>query len=212
MLGDLVSGRGIDEVVHFTISHGCLGTLLTGMCQSRARLQDDEMVKYLFSPNSALRKDIAYLDYVSLSLNHINARFYRTSAHSWHREKPIFWCILSFDPVILTHPNVEFATTNNMYTGVRRGVGVPGFEALFAPVVTQYKSVMVRRGDGLHPRWTTCQQAEALYPGAVSTEYLRCIYVQTLQDQSEVIGFIKATVHRDIEVRIAPEKFGERVL
>lgn len=201
---------GIEEVVHFTTSHGCLGTLFTDFLKSRAKLENDPMVEFLFAPNAALRKDVDYLDHVSLSINHINTKFYKTSAGSWHRAEPIFWCILSFDPVILTHDGVEFATTNNMYSGVRRATGRAGFDALYADVITQWRGMTVRRPDKLPRCWPTCFQAEALYPGAVSTEFLRKIYVRNGTDQSEVVGFLRATLHRDVAVVIAPEKFEDR--
>ena len=66
-LADSIAARQIDEVVHFTSSHGCLGTLYTKQLQSRTRLEGDPMVEYLFKPNVNFRKDPAYLDHVSLS-------------------------------------------------------------------------------------------------------------------------------------------------
>lgn len=209
-IADKIVQSHIEEVVHFTTNHGCLGTLFTDFLKSRAQLADDPMVEYLFSPNAALRKDIDYLDHVSLSINHINTRFYRTSANSWHRAEPIFWCILSFDPMILTHPGVVFATTNNMYTGVSRAVERIGMDALFAPQITQWTGKTVMRTPGLADCWPTCSQAEALYPRAVSTEHLRKIYVKDGTDQSEVVGFLRATLHRNVEVLIAPAKFEDR--
>jgi hypothetical protein len=205
-----IAQRNIEEVVHFTTSHGCLGTLYTKLLQSRQRLGNDPMVEYLFKANAALRKDVAYLDYVNLSLCHINTQFYDISSASWHREEPIFWCILAFDPAIITHEGVMFTTTNNMYTSVRRLEGVDGLTALYADRVERWTSNIVPRHPALLDCFPTCPQAEVLYPQAVSTEYLQRIYVNTLQDQSEVIGFVKATFHRDIEVLVEPDKFGNR--
>jgi hypothetical protein len=211
-VSDIIAARHIDEVVHFTSSHGCLGTLYTKQLQSRKRLEGDPMVEYLFKANSALRKDPAYLDHVSLSISHINTQFYNTSSNSWHRDEPIFWCILSFDPIILSHTNVEFATTNNIYTSVRRGLGAVGLEALYANQVARWYGSIVSRSPGWPACHPTCFQAEALYPSAVSTDHMQRIYVKTQADQSEVIGFLKATFHPDVDVVIAPEKFGNRNL
>ena len=211
-LSRFVRERGIEEVVHFTTNHGCLGTIYTKLLQSRTRLQGDPMVEYLFRPNASLRKDLAYLDHVSLSIEHINHQFYGVSAGAWHRDEPIFWCILAFDPVILSHPAVEFATTNNIYTSVRRGVGLAGLEALYADRVTRWQGNVASRQPGLPAASPTCFQAEALYPGAVSTEHLSRIYVRNTDDQSEVIGFLKATFHRDVDVIVAPQKFESRPL
>jgi hypothetical protein len=196
--------------VHFTTSYGCLGTLYTKQLQSRQRLQDDELVQYLFAPNANLRKDTAYLDHVSLSIEHINSDFFNVSSNSWHRDEPIFWCILSFDPVILSHPNVEFATTNNIYTGVWRGIEEEGLGALYADRVTRWYGNVVYRRAGMPSSFPTCPQAEALYPAAVSTDFLQKIYVTNESDQSEVVGFTKASFHNDVDVIVAPEKFGAR--
>lgn len=208
---DSIAVRQIDEVVHFTSSHGCLGTLYTKQLQSRKRLEGDPMVEYLFKPNAALRKDPAYLDYVSLSISHINTQFYNTSSNAWHRDEPIFWCILSFNPIILSHISVEFATTNNIYSSVRRGLGAGGLEMLYADQIVRWFGNTVRRSPALPACYPTCFQAEALYPSTVSTDHLQRIYVKTHTDQSEVVGFLKATFHRDVEVLVAPEKFGNRV-
>jgi hypothetical protein len=209
---DNIAARRIDEVVHFTSNHGCLGTLYTKQLQSRKRLEGDPMVEYLFKPNAALRKDPAYLDFVSLSISHINTQFYSTSSNSWHRDEPIFWCILSFDPIILSHTGVEFATTNNIYSSVRRALGAAGLEALYADQVVRWFGNTAYRLPGLPANQPTCFQAEALYPSAVSTDHLQRIYVKTHADQSEVVGFLKATFHRDVEVLVKPEKFDDRAL
>ncbi len=209
-VAQIIEDRGITEVVHFTTNYGCLGTLYTKTLQSRQRLQNDELVQYLFAPNSSLRKDLDYLDHVSLSIEHINSQFYGISSGSWHRDEPIFWCILSFNPCILSHPDVEFATTNNIYTGVLRAKNAPGLEALYAPQIERWTGNAVRRGSTIRPSFPTCFQAEALYPAAVSTEFLQRIYVFNESDQSEVVGFTKASFHSDVDVVVAPEKFGAR--
>lgn len=209
-ISSMVKDKNISEILHFTTSHGCLGTLYTEALQSRLRLQNDHMVKYLFSPNSDLRKDMDYIDYVSLSISHINTQFFNTSSRSWHREDDIFWCIMSFDPVILSHDGVVFATTNNIYTGVVRGEGENGFQRLFSPHIVRWNGNVVARVGGLEERYPTCAQAEALYPSTISTDFLQRIYVSNATEQSEIMGFLNATFHRDVEVVIDPSKFGER--
>ncbi len=206
-VADVIEARAITEVVHFTTNHGCLGTLFRGSLLSRARLEDDEMVKYLFSANAELRRDTAYIDHISLSIEHINTQFYRVSANNWHRDEPIFWCILGFDPAVLTHDDVVFATTNNIYTSVLRGSGEAALERLFQNPVVRWQGNSVARLPATRPSYPTCFQAEALYPGSLSTEFLQRIYVRSAMDQSEIIGFLKATFHREIDVVIAPEKF-----
>lgn len=207
---EIIGARGISETLHFTTNHGCLGTLYTGFLKSRARLEDDYMVKHLFEPNSSLRKDRDYLDYVNLSIESINTQFYGTSCNSWHRDKPIFWCILSFMPGIMAHDGVVFSTTNNIYSSTRRARGTEGLMGLFSQRIIQWKGNVVVRPEGLPPQYPTCFQAEVLYPGELSTEHLQKIYVRSQADQSEVIGYIKATLHRDVEVVVCPNKFGDR--
>jgi hypothetical protein len=209
-VADVVAARGISEVVHFTTNHGCLGALYTGNVLSRARLKDDEMVRYLFEPNAELRRDRDYLDFISLSIEHINEPFFNISANKWHRDDPIFWCVLGFDPVVLTHDGVVFATTNNIYSSVRRGVGEAALLRLFADRVPQYNALTAARTEGMRQSYPTCTQAEALYPGSLLTEHLQRIYVRTGAEQSETVGFLKATFHRDVDVVVAPEKFGKR--
>jgi hypothetical protein len=168
------------------------------------------MVRYLFAANAELRRDLAYLDHVSLSLEHINTEFYRISANKWHRDEPIFWCILAFDPIVLTHNEVVFATTNNIYTSVQRGVGEAGLQRIFANRVVRWAGNTVARTAATPASYPTCFQAEALYPASLSTEHLQRIYVRTAADQSETVGFLKATFHREIDVIVAPEKFDYR--
>jgi hypothetical protein len=57
---------------------------------------------------------------VNLSISRINARLFNISAKNWHRALDGWWAVLSFDPLILTHDGVVFATTNNAYPGVIR--------------------------------------------------------------------------------------------
>lgn len=206
----VVADRGISEVVHFTTNPGCLGTLYTKNLLSRARLQDDEMVRYLFEPNAELRRDQDYLDHISLTIDHINQPFFSISADKWHRDDPIFWCILAFDPAVLAHEGVVFASTNNIYTSVRRGTGEEGLLRLFAERVTLYNARTASRLAGMRRSYPTCEQAEALYPRSLSTDYLQRIYVRTGAEQSETVGFLKATFHRDVDVVVAPDKFGRR--
>ena len=210
-VADRVAARGVTEVVHFTTSHGCLGTLYVKACLSRERLQDDEMVKYLFAANAKFRKDQEYLDYVSLSFEHINADFFAICSGSWHRDEPIFWCILAFDPTVLSNEGVIFTTANNMYTSVLRGEGEAGLDRLFADRVVRWSTTpVVERQPRTRDAYPTDPQAEALYPARAPTTHLRRIYVQNAGDQSEVIGFLKATVHPPVDVMVAPDKFGER--
>jgi hypothetical protein len=209
-ISDVAADLGIVELVHFTTNHGCLGTLYTSALKSRARLEGDRMVEYLFKPNAQLRKDVDHLDMVNFSIGHINSHFFRISSQNWHQQDDIFWVILSFDPEIAGHPGVIFSTTNNMYTGVQRAVGTEGFMALFAHTITRWAGNVIRRRPELDRGLPTCEQAEALYPGEVSTKFLRRIYTRSEAERAEVIGFLKATWHDEVDVIVAPERFAGR--
>jgi hypothetical protein len=209
-VSEIIESKGISEIVHFTTNHGCLGALYTSSIKSRHRLNDDELVQYLFKPNIDIRKDPQYIDFVSLSIERINSRFYGIASNSWHRNADIFWVVLALDPVIATHEGVIFSNTNNIYTGVARGPGAEGLEALYAEQVVQWPASRVNRSARLSASWPTCEQAEVLYPGEISTEYLKKIYVRSEGEKSEVLGFMKATLHDDVEVVVNPIMFEAR--
>lgn len=207
---EIIERRGIIEVVHFTTHRGLLGTLHSRALKSRNRLPREIDLKYIYKPNADTRKDVGWLDYVNLSISHINSAYFSSSCR-WHREEDLWWCITAFDPVILTHPNVHFATTNNMYTGVSRGTGPEGLERLFAPrIVRWYRNVVIRAAN-LPESYTTCEFAEILYPGEVSIDFLRRVYVERGEDQDEVYAQLHMIGVQGIDVVIDPTKFGQRI-
>lgn len=199
--------RGITEVLHFTTNQGLLGILYSGFLKSRNRLEKDEQLEFIFSPNAAFRKDKEWLDHVNLSIGRINSQFFKSAGY-WHRDRKIWWCILSFDPVILTHEGVTFSTTNNIYTGVMRGNGGEFLAKLFAGKIVRWNGNIVTRSPQLPSAFPTCEQAEVLYPGQVSLEYLKKIYVISDDDQDEVCGQFRALNHPEIEVVVSPQIFG----
>jgi hypothetical protein len=68
-------------------------------------------------------------------------------------------------------------------------------------------STEIRRHEALPHFWTTCEQAEVLYPGELSLDHLQRIYVAKGFDQDDVYGQLAAIGWRDVEVQIAPERF-----
>lgn len=208
-ISSVIRARGLKEVVHFTTNHGCLGTLASGALKSRARLQKDDLLEFIFQPNAEIRKDLAHLDYVNLSISHINYEFFAICSR-WHSQKDIFWCILSFDPNVLEDEGVIFTTTNNIYTGVRRATGEGGLEAMFAPKVVRWSGNVASRAPLLSGDHATCHQAEVLYPGELKSSLIKRIYVRQNSEASEIAGFIKALFHPKIELVVAPEKFQPR--
>lgn len=203
----IIKRRNITEVLHFTTNEGLLGILHTRFLKSRKRLPVDKQLEYIFKPNAIWRKDTQWLDYINLSISRINAQFFEISSNKWHRERDIWWCVLSFDPVIITHEGVYFATTNNMYTSVKRGQGVEGLEALFAARLIQYSDKVVRRDPEQPLCYTTCSQAEVLYPGELSTEFLKKIYVNKSEHHDEICGQCSGVGHPTVEVIVSSAVF-----
>lgn len=206
---ELIERRGLEEVLHFTTNRGLLGVLATGFLKSRSMLNEDQYLEYLFTPNASLRKDVRWLPYVSMSITRINAVFYEISKEKWHRNEPLWWCALSFDSEILTHDGVFFTTSNNIYTGTRRGTGGDALEAMFAPKVHQYLGNYATRYEGMPDDFTTCQQAEVLYPAQVSTEYLRCVYFYSPEHAAIAESQCVAVLHEPIITEVREDVFHE---
>lgn len=207
-IAEIVESRKIENIVHFTTNRGSLGVLATKKLKARARLSEDALLKHIFQVNAADRsRDAAWHDYVNLSISKINANFFEVSAGAWHKESDFWWCILAFDPVILDHEGVKFATTNNMYSGVRRAAGASGLEALFEPNIRRWHSSTVTRSATLDQCLPTCPQAEVLYPGEISTDFLKVIYVQTDASADELAGQFAAVAHRFVKIEVRPELF-----
>ena len=198
--------RRISQIVHFTTLSGALGVLASNAVKSRTRLPQDKYLQYVYKPNSEIRKDSAWLDYVNLSVERINDWMFGSSEY-WHTGEDNPWVVLSFRPEILAHPGVVFTTTNNIYPACRRGEGLLGFNQLFADVVLGRYGERHERTDKLPP-WPTDRQAEVLYPVELSCDYLQRINVQ-LEESIDSIHGILAGLGKDTEVPIcfAPEVF-----
>lgn len=203
---EIVRERKISEVLHFTTNPGLLGILATGTIKSRDLLETDEYLEFIFTGN-VKRKDPRWTGHVNLSITRVNPTFFSYS-RSIHFGEELWWCVLSLDPVILSHPDVWFATTNNIWSGCRRGTGPDGLNALFEPTVERYWSIPPARRTGNHqPNWTTCDQAEVLYPREMTTDFVQRInfakaeHLATGQAQIETLG------HRSLELVLRPEMF-----
>lgn len=206
---DAAKERGITNVVHFTMTNNVIGILASGVVQSRERVQEDECVEQVYLPNAkSRRRDKEWLDYVNLSIQRTNSWMFGVSSENWHPE--VSWVALSFSPEILSHPGVVFTTTNNIYTGCRRAEGVDGFSAMFSDRILRWRDN--NKGDEIVERstpdrsLTTDRQAEVLYPGKLSIEYLQRIYVQTEREFDTVHG-IMGGLNMDFPIHHAPEVF-----
>jgi len=205
-IADIIEQRNIEEVVHFTTNLGLTGILYSKTIKSRERLAKSELLEFIYSPNADTRKDEHWLDYVNLSISRINRHFFRAS-DGWHRHRDIWWCVISLSPEILTNEGVYFCTTNNIYTGVERGAGAEGLEALFADRIVRWWSNIAQRSSETPPNHTTCEQAEVLYPGEIPVDYLNRIYVASGEIADEVHGLLRVLGYSDIEIVVKPEIF-----
>ncbi|HIH2750499.1 DUF4433 domain-containing protein [Burkholderia aenigmatica] len=199
-----IAARGITDLMHFTTNVGLVGVVSTGRLLPRSALQDELTLEYILRVNSKFRRDTAWLDHVNFSVSRINHTFFEQS-EAWHHD--VFWVLLSFDAVLMTHDGVHFTTTNNIYPACRRGDDVNAFDAMFADMVLARYSQQIRRTP-THPlAWTTCPQAEVLYPRPVSLEYLKAIYVRTEDEESLVHAILAAVGEPDLPVILDPSKF-----
>jgi hypothetical protein len=201
--------QGITEVLHFTTARGLVGILAKGAVLSRDRLETDNYIAYIYLRNCADRlKDAEWTDHVNLSISRVNGRMLGVSER-WHRTDDVSWAVLAFGLELLAHPGVYFTTTNNTYPCVKRGTGVDGLRALFAPVVEwgHYGSKKVRL-PRTPSRYTTDPQAEVLYPGLVNLSHLRRIYVRE-PDQIDYVRSLFAGLPNVARVEVVhkPEVF-----
>jgi hypothetical protein len=199
--------KNIEEIVHFTTNHGLLGILVEGAVLPNSVLKGSDKLAFIFQQNSEKRKerDPKWLDYVNLSISKVNSEFFSYSNYQ-HRYRDLFWAILSFTTELLDDPGVCFTTTNNIYPSCLRGQGLGCFNNMFAPSIEGYYQNMIVRKPTHLSSWTTCEQAEILYPNRLSLSYLQRIYVQDTMTKSAVMAQL-AAVDKTFEVHVAPEKF-----
>jgi hypothetical protein len=210
-IADIVADRGITEILHFSTNHGLTGILAEGAVISRMRLPRSKYLEHVYKPNAKVRRDGPWLDYVNLSVSRLNTTYFEHS-NRWHQSEDVWWCALSFDPLVLEEDGVLFATTNNMYSGCRRKGGAAGLEALFASRITCWSGKSIERPSDMPTAWPTDRQAEALYPAAVSTQHLQRIYVATgshhdiAASSLDILLPKESRTHR-VSIVIAPEIF-----
>lgn len=201
---EIIKDRGITRILHFTTTTGLLGIIATGSVKSRKRLPKENYLEYIYKPNCEIRYDPEWLDYVNLSIQEINSTFFKICANRWHTDRE--WCVLSFAPEIITHNQVYFATTNNRYTGVRHAPGSSGLLALYAKTITQWPGKVIRRSTNHPQNLPTCSQAEVLYPGELSLDFLNKVYLSTDEQgdnfQGQVAVFERANIHYEVDTSI----------
>ena len=218
-LHSAIAERGITEVLHFTTNRGLIGSLASQSLLSRPLLGEDAYLRHVLQLNSAVRPEESalfdktedWLRYVNLSISEINRRFLDVSRH-WHTNDDVWWCILSFDPAIMTHDGVWFATTNNGYDQCQRGQTEDGFEALFSLSIRRKKhgyngNPWTVQRFGRAPLLPTCEQAEVLYPESLSLKNLTTVYVEQVEHHDIVAGWLQDFDYSSVNVSVQPQKF-----
>ena len=204
-INEIIREKRVDEVLHFTTSGGLTGILHQRKVRARKFLKEDETLAFILKLNTAKNYDPEWKDHVNLSISRINRSLFGHS-ENWHPDQK--WRILVFDPVILTHEGVQFVTTNNAYwQHLKRGHGPESLLLLFAPEVRGVYDTTIRRGPSTPDSWTTDVQAEVLYPKAVSTTFLRKIYVRTAAEADSVASKVAALQHPDVPIEVCANKF-----
>lgn len=183
---DIIEGRGITGLYHFTTNNGILGVLASQAILSREGLPRESYLEFIVKVNSAQRKDSPrWLRYVNLSISRVNSEFF-SQCTWWHND--VWWCVLEICPEIMNHDDVHFSTTNNIYPSAIRGEGGEGLESLFSPLVYGRYSAEHHREDGMPDNYTTDVQAEVLYPDAVPLKFVKRILVVEEEHQHILMG------------------------
>lgn len=202
---EILSDKKITKILHFTTSDGLLGMLagVPPQLLPRAQLAESAHLEFILKLNAPTRTDTDWFGYNSLSISEINPFFFKYSLRN-HPEA--CWVVLEFSEEILTHEGVYFATTNNIYAEVVRDRGAEGLDALFAPKIkTPKRNGWIERKD--HPQHCpTDKQAEVLYPGPLSFEYLKKIHVAD-KTACRLVKAQLAACNCTYEVHISPEHF-----
>ncbi|SBS62864.1 DarT ssDNA thymidine ADP-ribosyltransferase family protein [Vibrio atlanticus] len=204
----VVSERGITEVLHFTTNYGLVGIFSLNKLVSRDQLHKEQILEHITKYNSKYRSDPQWTSYVNLSISRINSSFFDYS-QSWHREEYDFWVILAFDSEILTHEKVVFTTTNNIYRNeCVRGQGIVGLNKLFDTQVVGKRGRTKGREASLPKSWTTCEEAEVLYPNDIALKYLTKLYVRdenTFALVNAALSFDESL--KDVKIEVNDNKF-----
>lgn len=201
----VASELGITEILHFTTENGVLGCLRKGALLSRKRVQDDPDLAFIFT-GVWPRRDLEWIDHVSLSLTRINRDLYAKAAQNLPE---LWWGILSFGPSILDDPGVVFTTTNNVYHEVcEREDGVAGLQAMFKDAVPWGYLGSVKHRQSGHPKnLPTDEQAEVLYPGELALSRLQAIYVRKEEHRRLVLAWCDVLGQNEPVVAVREDLF-----
>lgn len=204
----IISERDIKRVLHFTTNQGLLGVLASRELMSRTHLKADDYLENIGILNSKIRREASqYWAYVNLSITDINKRFFDIASNKWWKDQDLFWVTIELTPTVLTHDGVLFSTTNMGYTGVVPKVGPEGLEDIFADSVHAGFGNFQRRASHQTVDEPTNSQAEALYPGAISTEHVTAVYAYTDEHAAIAEAMCAAVGHEPLAIVVAPDVF-----
>ena len=185
-INEIISQRGVEEILHFTTDKGITGILATDSLSCRNLLPKNEYLEYIYQYNCPDRsRDKAWWGYVNLSITSVNRHLFGISSGKWHHGSNGWWCVLSLKPEICDHDGIYFTTTNNMYSGVHRQRGEAGLNAMFAPIITRWEGNTIRRLSTTPNNQPTCEQAEVLYHEKLSLNYVNCVYVENEENAAK---------------------------
>lgn len=203
-----LASRGIAEVLHFTPHDGAFGILSTGFLLPNAEVKAEKRLEFVLKLNVKDRKDPQWAGHNSMSITAPNHRFLRYSM-SLHGTGISWWCVFAFDPEILTHPDVVFTTGNNTWPNTRRVRGYEGLVGMFADEVPGSYDRIITRHASTRANVPTTFEAEVLYKGRLSIEYMRRVYFADQEHADEFCAeasALGATLPADAVV-LRPELF-----
>ncbi len=206
----IIQDRNITDVVHFTTQLGLTGIFHHRQVRAQNLLREDETLQFILRINTQRNMDPSWKGFVNLSISRINLPLLESSQR-WHPD--VQWRILVFDPMVLTHPNVHFVTTNNAYwQHLERGTGPASLLRLFNQQVAGVYGRPVNRTALMPESWPTDEKAEVLYPTALSTDFLRRIIVPTDEDAESVAGQAATFQHPPVTIDVEPGLFQQSVI
>jgi hypothetical protein len=205
-IADLVTGRGITRLCHFTPSRNLahIFTKGSGLLGTK-HLKLDE--RAAFNPSDLQRLD-GHEGHVCCSVQYPNLWFMRMAKN----KEVLFpdWVVLFLCPTLLSKPDAQFSTGNAAARyGANLRPGASGFQALFADSVIGKGGTAYRRTVQMPTFVATDDQAEVLIPDQVPESAILGLAVRdTTQARQERLR-ARIGQFRLPPVVIAPHLFGD---
>lgn len=188
---EFISKCGIEEVVHFTTHAGILGILDTRSLLPNAELKKEKRLEFILKLNNEQRKDPKFAVYNSMSITEPNRKFFEFSRNRHGKTGELWWCVLAFSPAIMEYPGVLFCSGNNTWPNTRREQGVNGLAGMFADPVPSTYDRWQARPPSRAPNVPTSLEAEFLYPGRISLEFLLRVYFECQDNADEFVAYAR---------------------